>query len=154
MNSQSFSQVSVDWLAFQRSLPSTPQHQRVVLVWLFRITANPAAVSCCTTTSYTSSGVLPARLGFAATAADGMGAVSWISSLENWRRMLFSPSSAKPEMMSANGARSSPSGIRLLFSPAWWFALSFWSPDPFQVPLAPCQLPDLRRKRLPLASTM
>lgn len=154
MVSQSSSQVPVDCEAFQRSLPSTPQHQRVVLVWLLRTTAKPAPVRAPTTASYTCSGVLPRSWGFAATAASVTGTESWIISLEKGSRTLLTPSSAKPERISAIGARSRPSGVRPESSPAWWFAGSAGSPEPFQVPLAPCQLPDLSLKRLPSASTM
>src|SRR5690606_22025843 len=38
--------------------------------------------------------------------------------------------------------------------PAWWLASSSQLPEPFQVPLAPCQFPERRRKRLPSASTI
>ncbi len=115
---------------FHRSLPSTPQHQREVLVWLLRITAKPRAVSLATTASYTWSGVLPRRSGLAATEESASGVVSCSIWLENWSRTLLRPSSAKPSMIASIGARSSPSGIWSDFSPAWWFAGSSMSPDP------------------------
>lgn len=154
MNSQSSSQTAVDRLAFQRSLPSTPQHQRVVFVWLLRITASPAAVSSRTTASYTWSGVFPRSAGLAATESSVTGRLSWTISLENGSRRLLIPISRKPAMISAIGARSRPSGIRPEFSPAWWAASSSGSPEPFQVPLAPCQLPERSLKRSPSASTI
>ncbi len=141
------------WLVFHRSLPSRPQHQRETLVWLLRITANPSAVSAATTASYTSSGVLPRSCGLACTPASGTGRVSCSIAFENGSRMLLTPSSWKLSRISPIGARSRPSGIWSLFSPAWWFAASAMSPLPFHVPLAPCQLPDFSLKRLPSAST-
>lgn len=154
MNSQSFSQVSSDRLAFQRSLPSTPQHQRVVLVWLLRITARPASVRARTTASYTCSGVFPSSSGLAVTASAVTGRVSWIISLEKGSRTLLIPISRKLATISVIGARSRPSGTRWEFSPAWWLASLSALPLPFQVPLAPCQLPERSLKRSPFASTI
>src|SRR6266496_1295010 len=153
MNSQSLSHWASLWLAFQRSLPSMPQHHFEVFVWLLRITANPSAVRERTVSSYTCSGVFPRSGGLAATDASGTDRVSWIISLENCSRMLLSPSSWKLAMMSAIDARSRPSGIWSDFSPAWWLAGSLMSPLLLHVPLPPCQLPDLSLNRLPRAST-
>jgi hypothetical protein len=152
MNNQSSCHCASVWLVFQRSLPSSPQHHRDVVVWLFRITAKPRAVRRSTTLSYTCNGVLPCRSGLAG--RSGTGLVSWIIWLENGSRTLLSPSSANPSMMRSIGARSRPSGVWKAISPAWWFAGSPESPVPFHVPLAPCQLPDLSLNRLPVASTM
>lgn len=151
MNSQSSCHCASVRAVFHRSFPSTPQHHRDVPVWLFRITANPRAVSRSTTRSYTPSGVRPRSCGFAG--RSGTGAVSRTISLENGRRTLLSPSSAKPSMTLSSGARSRPSGVWWAISPAWWFAGSDLEPEPVHVPLAPCQLPDLSLNRLPSAST-
>ncbi len=96
---------------------------------------------------------MPLNCGFAFTPASGTGRVSWSIAFENGSRMLFTPSSPKLSTISPSGARSRPSGIWSLFSPAWWLAGTAMSPLPFQVPLAPCQFPDFSLNRLPSAST-
>ncbi len=111
MNTQSSAHCVVDWLLFHRSLPSTPQHQRDVLVWLLRMTAKSAEVSAETTASNTPSGVRPRNCGLAATAASGTVVASWIIALENGSRMLLMPNSWKSAMSWASGTRSRPRGM-------------------------------------------
>ncbi|CAM5555247.1 hypothetical protein SMICM304S_06134 [Streptomyces microflavus] len=122
------------------------------MLWLLRITANPASVSAPTARSKTSSGRMPFSWGLAISPDTGW--VSPIISLEKGRRTLLSQSRRKSVMISAIGIRSRPSGARCPTSPAWLFAGSSGEPSPFQVPLEPCQLPDLSLKRRPSASTM
>ena len=154
MNTQSSAHCWVVWLLFQRSLPSTPQHQREVLVWLLRMTANPASDSAVTTASKTWSGVSPRSCGLAATAESGTAAVAWIIALENGNRTLLMPSSRKSDINRESGARSRPSGMPCEFCPAWCWVSSDSLPLPVQDPCAPSQLADFSRNRSPFASTM
>jgi hypothetical protein len=109
---QSETHFSVVWLLYHFVLPSSwLQHQRDVVVWLFRITANPSAVSAATTASNTWSGVFPRSCGFAVTAASGTGAVMPSISFEKGRRTLLIPSEWKSLSSVGNATRSSPIGM-------------------------------------------
>ncbi|GAA3115349.1 hypothetical protein GCM10020254_72470 [Streptomyces goshikiensis] len=96
----------------------------------------------------------PRRAGFAATAASGTGAAVRSISLENGSRMLLRPRARKSASRVGRGTRSSPSGMPWESWPLWWVAGSLRSPEPFQEPWAPSQLPERRRNRSPFASTM
>lgn len=80
------------------------------MLWLLRMTANPASVSARTARSKTSRGRRPFSSGLAVSPETGR--VSSIIRLEKGSRTLLSPNSPKSAMISAIGTRSSPRGAR------------------------------------------